>query len=165
MAQNTINGDTYFNGTLTAKAVTLPASTVTDAGVAGGAGIQASKLQHQYEKVLAQDGGVNAAALTRALHAVKGATATIIEVAAGAITPLTGNDTCTIDVRKNGTTVLTAAIALANTDVAYALKTGALTTTSAVAGDVFTVVVTATHNTGTLPQGVFARLTLREDAQ
>lgn len=165
MAQTILPSDLYVSGNLAAKSFTPPSSSITDAAIVGSAGVQASKLQHQYEIIYNQASGVNAATETRTIHVVKGATATLLEFAAGAVTVLTGNDTCTFDCKKNGTTILSSVISLASTDTNRVIKTGTLSVTTAVAGDWFEVIVTATHNTGTLPQGIAARLTLREDAQ
>jgi len=166
MSQTIQNSDFYVAGNLSAKSFTPPVGSIGDAAVLGAAGVQASKLQHQYEPVYQQASGVNAVTETRTLHVVKGGTATVVDFAAGAVTPLTGNDTCTVDLKKNGTSILTSAISLASTDTARTLKSAAgYTSTALVAGDWLEVVVTVTHNTGTQPQGVAARLTLREDAQ
>lgn len=78
----------------------------------------------------------------------------IIDARIAAITPLTGNDTYTVDIRKNGVTVLSAVIAAANTDTARQSKTGVLTVTSVAAGDFFEAVATYTHGTGTAPLNV-----------
>jgi hypothetical protein len=165
MAQTVIPTDLYVAGGLSAKSFTPPAGSITDAAVQTAAGIQASKLDHQYQPIYQQESSTNAVSERRVVHAVKGATATVVAFDAGAVVPLTGNDTCTIDLWKNGASILTAPIALANTDTARQIKNGSLSSTSAVAGDVFEVRVVYTHNTGTAPQGVFARLTLQEDAQ
>jgi hypothetical protein len=78
---------------------------------------------------------------------------------------LTGNDTCTVDLLKNGTTILSSTIGLASSDTARVAKTGTISNASLVAGDCLEVKVIATHNAGTLPQGVFAEIILNEDAQ
>jgi hypothetical protein len=165
MSQTIIPTDVYAAGNLSAKSFTPPAGCILDSSIAGLAGVQASKLQHQYEKTYQQESATNAVTESRVVHVVQGATATLLAFEAGAIVPETGNDTCTIDCLKNGTSILSAAISLTNTDTARQLHTGALTTTTAVAGDVFEVHIVATHNTGTLAKGVFAQLQLREDAQ
>lgn len=85
----------------------------------------------------------------------------VIDVRFMAVTPLGGNDTYTVDVRKNGTTILTAVIAAANTDAAYASKVGALAASpeNLAVGDVLTAVVTYTHSTGTAPADVLIQAT------
>lgn len=164
MAQQLIPNDVFVQGNLSAKTVTLPASTVTDANVVGATGIQASKLQHQYETPYSQASGASVVTATVPLHTVFGATATILGFYAGTIVVATGNDTVTVDLRKNGSTILTAVITLDSTKAARTLYTPAgFTSTSLVAADWLDVVVTATHNTGVLPQGLYVRLVHRED--
>lgn len=166
MSQQVVQSDLYVNGNLSSSTFTAPAASITDSMIQGAAGIQASKLQHQYEKPYSNgDAAATAVSEQRVLHVVRGATATVIEFGAGAIVPLVAPDTCTVDILKNGTSILSAAIALAAGDLARQFKTGSLSGTSAVAGDVFEVKVTATHSSGTLPKGVFAQLKIREDAQ
>jgi len=165
MSQTILPTDLYVNGNVSAKTISLPASTVTDTSVIASAGIQASKLQHQYEDILAQGSAVAATAQTQTVHAVKGATATIVDFSAGAIVVAIGADTCTVDCKKNGTTILTGTISLTNAQSARQLVQGSLSVTSAVAGDVFEVVITPNHTSGTLANGIFCRLTIREDAQ
>ena len=131
------------------------AGTVTDTSVAAAAGIGATKLQHSHEQGYAQESATNAATESRVVFKASGA-GTVNAFVAGAVVLLTGNDTCTIDLKKNGTTVLSAPIALSSSDTSRVAKTGTVTSAAFVAGDVFEVVITATHNTGTLPKGVFA---------
>jgi hypothetical protein len=67
----------------------------------------------------------------------------------------------TVDLRKNGTTVLSAVITLNNANTARVAVAGALSVTTLVAGDVLEV-VTATAGGGTLATGVFAIVTVNE---
>lgn len=84
----------------------------------------------------------------------------ILDARIAAITPLTGNDTYTVDIRKNGVTVLSAAIAATNADTARQSKVGVLTVTSVAVGDFFEAVVTYSHGTGTAPLNVQIQLAL-----
>jgi hypothetical protein len=77
--------------------------------------------------------------------------------------PGPGGGSCTIDLKKNGTSVLSGAVTLDSTTAAYALKDGTVTTPAYAAGDVFEVQVASPS--GTKPKGVFARAVLREAAQ
>lgn len=165
MAQTILPTDLYVNGALGAKSFTPPTGCILDASIVAFAGVQASKLQHQYEKQYEQESATNAVSESRVVHVVRGATCTITEFVAGAVVVLGSGDTCTVDCKKNGTSILSAAISLLSTDTARVAKAGTVTTTSGVAGDVFEVTVTYTHSTGTAPKGVFAELNLREDAQ
>jgi hypothetical protein len=81
----TISGDVFVAGTVTPTGLTLPASSVTDSAVVAAAKIQATKLQHQYQKQFAQESATNAAVEGRVVHVVRGATATIADFRAGNI--------------------------------------------------------------------------------
>jgi hypothetical protein len=87
---------------------------------------------------------------------VHGASATINSFKAGSVTACVGAATITVDLKKNGTSVLSAPITLNSSSTAYVVQSGTVTTTSLVAGDVLEVVVTATAGGGTLGNGVFA---------
>lgn len=166
MSQMLIPNDVYVSGNLAAKTATLPTGCVLDASVAGAAGIQASKLVHQHWQHYRQSSNVNASSDQALIHYVYGATASIVQLVAGAVVLLTGNDTVTVDLWKNGSTILTSVISLSATDTVRVGKTPAgYTSTSLVSGDFLEIKITATHNTGTLPQGVFARLIITETAQ
>ncbi len=166
MPYNSLVGDFNINGTLSCSHFAPPAASIGDAAIAGSAGIQASKLQHQHEPTYSQEAATNAASGTYAVHVVYGATGTVLDFKAGAAVVLTGNDTCTVDLLKNGASILTSPISLASTDTNYVTKTApGFSSTSLVAGDVLSVKVTATHNAGALPKGVFAQVDLREDPQ
>jgi hypothetical protein len=68
----------------------------------------------------------------------------------------------TVDLRKNGTTILTSVITISVAQAAYARVAGAIASAAYIAGDVFELVVTATAGGGTLPQGLFVDTVLRE---
>jgi hypothetical protein len=50
MSATTFTNDVVITGQLAPKSLTIPAGTVTDAGIAAAAGVQASKLQHRFLK-------------------------------------------------------------------------------------------------------------------
>jgi hypothetical protein len=163
MAQsNRIVGDLHVAGNLTADSLAVPNSSVTNEKVAAGAGIDASKLDHQNIVVFAQ-ANTTAAAETRAVY-VAHAAGTIEEFEAGSIAACTGNATITVDLKKNGTTVLSAVITLDSGNTAYVVEAGTVSSAAYVAGDVLTVVVAVNAGTGALGTGVFARAMLREAA-
>jgi hypothetical protein len=92
-----------------------------------------------------------------------GATATVIKFLAGCIVIPIGAATVTVDLRKNGSTILTGVITLNSSSISRIAQAATILTTSAVVGDWFDVVVTATASTGTLPTGVFWQLEIDED--
>lgn len=89
-------------------------------------------------------------------------TGKIADARVAAITPLTGNDAYTVDIRRNGVTILTAPIALLNTTGARISVVGVLSASlAAVAvGDFFEAVVTSTHNTGAQPANIVFQVAL-----
>lgn len=88
---------------------------------------------------------------------------TILAASVAAITPLTGNDTYTLDVKKNGVTILSAPIALLSSTAARVAVNGALTVTTCLPGDFFEAVATYTHGTGTAPLNVAFEVAMLEE--
>lgn len=157
-------GDVHVAGRLTCGEFSLPESTVRNENIVSEAGIEADKLQHQYTPGYAQESATAAADEARVIHVAQG-DGTIIGFLAGNVVSAIGDDTCTVDLKKNGTTVLSAPVSLVAADpVAYAEKTGTISSASYSAGDVLEVVINATHNTGTLAKGIYASAVLQEDA-
>lgn len=81
----------------------------------------------------------------------------VADVRIAAITPLTGNATYTVDVRKNGATILTAPLALSAATAARASVVGTLNTlgkATVASGDFFEAVITDTPGAGTAPANV-----------
>lgn len=160
-----ITGNLVVQGNASYHTQTIAAASIGDTQVAPAAGIQASKLQHAHRPIYAQGSSTNATAATQVIYVVVGSTGTVQVAEAGAVVPATGSDTCTVDIKKNGTTILSAVIALTSSQTARQVVAGAVTSASVVAGDVLEVVVAPNHNTGTLPQGVFVALDVFEAAQ
>lgn len=163
MAITTIPTDLNVQGNITARSFSIPAGAIGDTQVSSSANIAASKLGHIHRVFRGQAGA--AASETSAVHYVVGATGTVSSIVAGAITPAVGADTCTVDVKKNGTSILSSAISLTNSQAAYAVVSGAISTAGLVVGDVISVVITPSHSTGTLASGVFVAIDVWEAAQ
>lgn len=163
-APNRITGDTEFTGTVTfTRAVSLPDSTVTNADVVTAAGIDASKLEHRRAIGYSQP-NTAATTETRTIHVVYGTSGTLLQFAAGSIAKAVGDSTVTVDLKKNGSSVLSAVITLDSGNTNRVLETGTISNTSVAADDWLEIVITATVGTGTLPTGVFVQLVLDEDA-
>lgn len=160
----TLDGAIYFTGAVQfGSTITLPSGSIGNSQIASSAAIDATKLQHQYAKQFAQVHGTAATAERRVIHRAKGA-GTLTEFKAGPVVAATGDSTVTVDLRKNGTTVLSGTISITSGTAAFAVVTGSISSASYSAGDVFEVVQTVSAGTGTLPQGVFAEAVFREDA-
>lgn len=157
-----IDGNLHVAGRITAETMTAPASSIDDASVASDADIGAEKLEHQHVITYGQNG--TAAAATEVVHLVVGTTATLEAVEVGSVTAAVGDSTATVDVKKNGTTVLSAPVVLDNANTAYVPEAGTVSVSAAAQDAVYTVVVTVSAGTGTLPTGLFVTLKIREKA-
>lgn len=159
MPENVLYGDYFFTGNLRAGSMTAANNSVRDAQVAAGADVGADKLVHRHQCPFDQP-NTAATSETRVIHRCYGATGTIRGFHAGSIVAATGNSTVTVDLRKNGTTVLSAVITLDNANTARVAEAGSVSVTTLVQGDVLEVVTVATVGTGTLPTGLFAFATV-----
>jgi hypothetical protein len=140
----------------------LTAGSVMDADISPGASLDPTKMRHQYAPTYSQPLST-ATTETRIIHVVKGATGSIVAFRAGSVTVAVGAATVTIDLKKNGTTCLSAVITLDTGNTVYVVEEAALSVTALAAGDVLSIVITATAGGGTLPTGVFAQVVTRED--
>jgi len=158
-----IEEEGVFRGIVKFLNIILNAGCVADVHVAVDAAIAASKLQHQHRETCAQESGATAAAETRVVHVVKGTAGQVRTFQAGCVTPCLGDATITMDLLKNGASILTAAISLTSAQAAYDLVAGTIDTDTLEAGDVLEVAVTVNAGTGTLGVGVFCYVDLWED--
>lgn len=155
-----IPANVNIQGTATFSAVQLPASSVSNTNIAtpaSGSAIAAAKLTHDHRRGYAQESATAAADESRVIYrGIAAAGGTVLKFVAGAVTKAIGDATCTVDLKKNGTTVLSAPISLSSADTNRVALAGTISTPSYAAGDVFEVVIDGTIGTGTLPKGVFA---------
>ena len=156
-------GGLHVDGNLTMKTIGLPAGGVVNTHVSENAGLDATKLKHQYEITQAQGSGDNVAAETQVRHLVYGTTGEVIAFEGGSIVAGLGTYEVTIDLLKNGTTVLTTPVVLTTNETAMEVVSSVIGTTPLVANDVLEVDISITGTTGTAAQGVFSRLVVRED--
>lgn len=160
--QGTWPGDLYVRGTLRADDFNPPNGTINNGHIASGQ-IDANKLQQQIAALYTQDHGTAVASKRSVIHVAHG-DGTLIQFSAGTVVANVGAATITVDLRKNGTTVLSGTADLDNTVAAFDSELGTFASTTYNASDVFEVVVTATAGGGTLGQGLFVKLLAREDA-
>lgn len=170
-AQNRIEGDMFVTGNLSSHTFTAPAGAISNAGIAGAADIDATKLEHQHSLNYQQANGTAVVAATQGLFICRGLTGTIVAVQA-AITGLiaTGGDrTVDVDVKKGDastayTTVLSAPIQFTNADALRTPKAGTVSVTSMDVGDSLIVAVAVAGAAGNQAQGLQVTVTVREDA-
>lgn len=150
MATTRIPTDVLITGSLSAASMTVPDGTVSNATVAAGAAIDASKVKHA--KVAGTDGGLGRAGTFDPKHVdvfVATSACTIQKfqaTLAGACT--TG--TAGFDLNVNGASVLSAHVAFTSADSAGDVKAGTISSPNLSAGDV--VSIEFTDDSGT-PDG------------
>lgn len=148
-------GDAYFSGVVYCQGfVLLPggSSLLTDAFIAASAGIKATKLQQQREPLVSiSNYGSAPAAVRRTIRRINGATGTVTKISAGVTQALTAGSV-TVDVLKNGTSILSSAITLNTTPgtggTAGDVVNGVISTPGLVAGDKLEMNVTVSAPTG-----------------
>lgn len=161
MASNEVS-ELHVKGSLTCKTFSPPASCITDAAVAAAANIDADKLQHRFRVTFNQIHGSVATTERRPVYCAR-TTGVVYSIKAGSVVACSGAATITVDLKKNGTTMLTGVITLDNANTAYIVESGTLSVTSLVAGDMLEIVVVATAGGGTLGQGLFVTVDIDED--
>jgi len=153
-----------FDGPVTATGFNLPAGSITDALIESDANLDADKLEHR--QVGRHAPGGTAASGTFPLATVYGATARRVSARAGSIAIAIGDSTVTVNIKKNGTSILTGgtAITFNSGNTARLMVNLGVTTTTAAAGDFFEAVLVATVGTGTLPTGFIVEIQFDEEA-
>ena len=130
----------------------------------GGTPILTSAMGHNFVKAYAQNAACPGASdATIVLHVVKGAAGTIRTFVASCTSVCVGDSTISVDLKKDGVSILSAAISLSSSQSNYDQVSATISSTSVAAGDVLTVVVTVSEGTGTLGTGLFAEMVLDED--
>lgn len=156
-----IKGDLRVTGTITAQRIVPTDGSVTDDTVLAGAAIDATKLEHEHVITKALAPHATAAAATRqVIHVVAGNTGDIVSFSVGATVAPTGGDSVTVNLRNNGTEILSAAVVLDNTNTNFVLEEGTLSDAALTVGDVIEAEISAVS--GTTGKGVFVQLVTRE---
>lgn len=173
MSQATINEDLYVGGNLACKSIALPAGSVTDAAVQANAGIEATKVVHQFAKELSLPAGVNIASQTNVVHQVFPAGAAVSKLAGflvSVLTPPGSPDTITVDLQRSTgggafATVLSAPITISSSTTPRVPQSASFAVTDLNNDDLLQIVVTYNHTSGTAGQGLLAEVFLRENPQ
>lgn len=159
---NRVEGNLTITGRCSPQYLDIPANTVIDDDVSGSADIAAEKLEHYHQKTYSQ-ANTAAADETRMLH-VAMAAGEVLAFEAGSIAKAVGDATCTVDLKKNGSSILSAVITLDNANTNRVTEAATIASAAYVDGDVFEVVIDGTIGTGTLPTGVFCCAKFQEKA-
>lgn len=118
---------------------------------------------HRFKPVYNQKNGTAVVDEERVVHTVTGTSGTIVSISAGVITACAGAAEIDVDLHKNGSSILSAAITIDSGDAAYAEVAGTISNTSLVQGDSLEIVVDETTGGGTQGQGLFVNLVIDED--
>lgn len=159
-----IDDDLIVRGRIQADDMTVPFNAVGDAEFNGDSPLTVDKQEHRVYRTFGQSHGTAAVAQRQVIH-VANATGTLEFFRVGLTVACIGDSTITINLLKNGVSVLSSTLVLDNTNTAFTGKEdGTFSSTTVAAGDVFEVQITVNAGTGTLGQGVFALLILKEAA-
>lgn len=162
MAISRIHGTGYWYDNQEFASITLPAGSIGNTDIEAAAGIVVSKLQQQRVFEYRQVG--TSVTETVPLGIARGTTGTTVDVVvASLVAPLSGA-TVTVDVKKNGTAILSGVVTLNDTHSNYEVVVGTISVTAVADEDVFEAVITATVGGGTLPTGVMIQMLINEPA-
>lgn len=169
MTQSVHDGDLRVNGTLTCKTLVVPAGTVTNAGILQGAGIEATKVVHQFPLVVELFGpATTVAAVSRVIHIARGI-GQIVSMQAIVQTKATGNDrTVAVDLKKGDdstpyATVLSATADFDDGSTNRQPVDGTISDDDYVAGDSLELVVAVAGVAGAQAVGLTVVVWLREN--
>ena len=159
---DTIRSDqTHTGKQVFTNTVSLPKDTVGNSQFSSSDPLEEEKQEHRIHSRYQQNG--TATTETVVLHWAYAAGATL-DVAIGSIAACIGDATVTVDVKKNGTTILSSVVTLDNANAAYTAEMGTVSVSAIASGDVLTAVITATAGTGTLATGLYVDLISQEDS-
>jgi len=145
--------------------VQVPAGSIKDADITGPITSAKQEQRRTLQYVNSVAVGTASAAETRVVGTIYGTSGATLSVRAGCAVAPVGDATFTVDIKKNGTTILSAPISLDSTTTAYTVQVPGTVTVSALAdGNVITAVTTSTPGTGTAPQGVWCAVEVKMDA-
>lgn len=160
-------GDLYVQGALRADSMSLPNNSVGNAQVNSGSPLDGTKTTARYRKTVTQKRGVSIAANAgEPIHQVTSTSgATLVGFQASILVAgvtWAGGGQAVVDLKKNGSSVLSGTITIDGSTVIYTPVIGTFASTALVQNDVLEVVVTFTAGTGTPAQGLIVTLTLDE---
>jgi hypothetical protein len=169
MGVNTLDGDfTVRNGTVNfsgASGFTAPPNTITDAMLSASSPAGPTKTRRRFVRTHKQANGASIVTVTERIHLGYGAIGAVTAVRCmnTGVVGTGGGMSVTVDVKKNGVSILTAVMTINAATLLNAIVAGSIATAAYAVGDYFDVVVTATAGGGTLPQGLYVDVVLDED--
>lgn len=158
---NNLTGETFIQ-TLSCSSFTCPLGAIGDENIESDAGIEATKLVHRFQPVLADTHTTTTVAERKIVHLVQGTSATLNQAFAG-VTTATSAGTVSVDIWKNGSTILTSTMSITSSLAAFSLLNAAIANQDLVQNDVLEVVVTVSGSPTSA--GLFVELQIDETAQ
>ena len=135
---------------------------ITNAMVKAGTGVGASKLEAWHRECWGQIS--TAVTETKVLGIIRGSTGDTVGVEVTNQAACSGSSTVTVDVKKNGVSILSAVVTLNSASSITVPIAGTVTTTSLADGDIITgVITTVASGTDALATGVSLQWDWNED--
>lgn len=156
-----VNGSFHFAGHLSASSMTIPDNSIGDSSIRTGEAIGSEKLEHQIYRELALSNHATTPSVERRFLHCAYAAGEIVSFSIGCTVAPTGADTVTVQLKKNGTNLLTGNVVLDSGNANFIPEDGTPTTPTYSAGDVFEIDVSAVS--GTTAKGLFVRLIVKEN--
>jgi hypothetical protein len=170
LAYTLLDGSVHVAGRLTCNNFEAPADSVGNSAIESAAGIEATKVVHQFPVLYEQVTGTAIVAATATVHIAR-ASGTIVSlegVITGSVTA--GDYTATVDLKKSTgggafASVLSSTLVFDSGNTVRVLEAASINTTSYIDGDLLQITVAVAGTTGSQSQGLTLVLTLRENPQ
>lgn len=159
---NRLGDNTYVAGILQARTLIPSADCVKDEHVEPDAKLDAAKIVHPIHRTLSQGKAVDAVDQEECIHVVRGLVGTIKSFSALLRVAPDNTDVVTVDLLKNGVSVLSAVITLNSATPPNVPQDGTLSVTAVTEDDLLDVKIDYTVGAGSKPKGVSAYMKLFE---
>lgn len=160
-----ILGDITCDRIFVGKGATLPAATINAGHIVAAAGIEATKIQQQIRRRIEIEAATTVTTSKRGIHLQQGV-GSLVRFRAYLADANAGAATITVDLLKNGVSVLDAPLSFDSGDADYAILEGVFDTPIAAlaADDRFEVDIVATAGGGTVGKGLVCELIVNDVA-
>lgn len=163
MAVGRLEEDIFFAGACRFKDITVNDGAIGDAAIASGADLAASKLKHVHRAVYSQELATTPTTGTYVIHSFQ-ADGGMLAFKVGCAVKPSGDGTVTLNLLRNTTSVLAAALTLNSSSTNYTFQAGSISTTACTAGQVLALsIASSTGTAGTCGSGIFAYADILED--
>jgi hypothetical protein len=159
-----LDGDLVVQGLASFAAVAMPADSIGNNEIGTDDPVEAEKMRHRHNPAWRRPFSETAATYREVVHVAYGdGVLKSFQIGAGVVAA--GDSTATVNLFKNGVTVLSGVPLITSTEVVRELVVGTINPSLAayVAEDVFEVSMTVSAGTGTLPKGMFALMVFDEE--